>query len=104
MHPARSAISKTPPPTPNLLREDILLEAFEQAGKKVTEHVLDSILGAAGAAFRGHEFHYADVASQDPGEPLFTCSDARGCDLGPAGQARDRVMGSFIHLIDREAG
>jgi cobyrinic acid a,c-diamide synthase len=61
-------------------------------------------LGAAGAAFRGHEFHYADVASQDPGEPLFTCSDARGRDLGPTGQARDRVMGSFIHLIDREAG
>lgn len=50
MHPARSTISKTPPPTPNLLREDILLEAFEQAGKKVTEHVLDSILGATGAA------------------------------------------------------
>ena len=61
-------------------------------------------LGAAGAAFRGHEFHYSEVVEQGPGAPLFTCSDARGHDLGAAGLADGRVMGSFIHLIDREGG
>ncbi|MDP6572841.1 MAG: cobyrinate a,c-diamide synthase [Rhodospirillales bacterium] len=64
----------------------------------------DGALGAAGAAFRGHEFHYAEVVEQEPGAPLFTCSDARGGDLGPAGLARGRVMGSFVHLIDGEGG
>lgn len=59
-------------------------------------------LGAAGAAFRGHEFHYARVLGEGPGEPLFTASDAAGHDLGPAGLAVGPVMGSFIHLIDRE--
>ena len=64
----------------------------------------DGPLGAAGAAFRGHEFHYAEVVEQGPGAPLFTCSDARRHDLGPAGLARQRVMGSFVHLIDRDGG
>ena len=64
----------------------------------------DGPLGAAGAAFRGHEFHYAEVVEQGQGAPLFTCSDARGGDLGPAGLARGRVMGSFVHLIDGEGG
>ncbi len=59
-------------------------------------------LGAAGAAFRGHEFHYARILGEGPGEPLFTASDAAGNDLGPAGLAGGPVMGSFIHLIDRE--
>ena len=62
----------------------------------------DCPLGAAGNAFRGHEFHYARVLGEGPGEPLFTASDAAGQDLGPAGLAAGPVMGSFIHLIDRE--
>ena len=44
MHPARSLQSKPQAPTLNPLREDILLEGFEQAGKQVTEHVLDALL------------------------------------------------------------
>ena len=62
----------------------------------------DCPLGAAGAAFRGHEFHYARILGEGPGEPLFTAFDAAGQDLGPAGLAGGPVMGSFIHLIDRE--
>ena len=59
-------------------------------------------LGAAGTAFRGHEFHYVRVLGEGPGEPLFRASDAAGRDLGPAGLAAGPAMGSFIHLIDRE--
>ena len=62
----------------------------------------DCPFGAAGAAFRGHEFHYARILGEGPGEPLFTVFDAAGQNLGPAGLATGPVMGSFIHLIDRE--
>ena len=58
-------------------------------------------LGAAGAVFRGHEFHYSRVVSEQ-GEPLFTASGADGAALGGRGLAEGRVCGSFVHLIDRE--
>jgi cobyrinic acid a,c-diamide synthase len=58
-------------------------------------------LGAAGSAFKGHEFHYATVLEEGDEAPLFACRDAMGGDLGTVGAARGRVMGSFVHLIDR---
>ena len=57
--------------------------------------------GVAGAGFRGHEFHYARVLREDGDAALFRCADARGRDLGPAGRRVGRIMGSFVHLIDR---
>ena len=54
----------------------------------------------AGRAFRGHEFHYARTLREGPGEALFEAADALGRPLGPAGLARGRVAGSFMHLID----
>ena len=53
--------------------------------------------GACGAAFRGHEFHYATVMDEGAGEALFVCGDARGRALGAAGRRRGSVAGpSFI--------
>lgn len=64
--------------------------------------LLDSCrLGAAGARFRGHEFHYATTTATGGDAPLFTLADASGADLGPGGLRRGSVIGSFIHLIDR---
>jgi len=60
--------------------------------------------GAAGAHYRGHEFHYAETTSEGPGEPLFEAADAQSTVLGAAGLRAGNVMGSFIHLIDREQG
>ncbi len=60
-------------------------------------------LGARGAAFRGHEFHYATVVREGPGQPLFEAKSAAGADLGPSGCVDGTVAGSFIHLIDRAA-
>lgn len=57
-------------------------------------------LGAAGARFRGHEFHYARVIDEGSGTPLFRCADAAGADLGGVGRIAGRVAGSFVHLID----
>ena len=59
-------------------------------------------LGAAGAAFRGHEFHYTGVTREGPGQALFRAADAEGRDLGDVGLMDGTVAGSFIHLIDRE--
>ena len=58
-------------------------------------------LGGAGTGYRGHEFHYARVLREEGDEALFRCADARGRDLGPAGRRIGRIMGSFVHLIDR---
>ena len=62
----------------------------------------DSPLGAKGLCYSAHEFHYATVVTEGPGaNPLFTVTDAKGVDRGPAGLVAGRVAGSFIHLIDR---
>jgi cobyrinic acid a,c-diamide synthase len=61
----------------------------------------DTSLGAAGAAFRGHEFHYSTTTLED-GQALFQAADAEGTDLGPVGLVDGQVAGSFAHLIDRE--
>jgi cobyrinic acid a,c-diamide synthase len=58
-------------------------------------------VGAVGARFRGHEFHYASISAENGAQNLFACRDSEGTDLGPAGAVAGRVMGSFIHLIDR---
>ncbi len=58
-------------------------------------------LGPAGAAFRGHEFHYATQSDGEAPSALFRGRDAGGRDLGPLGARAGQVFGSFIHLIDR---
>ena len=61
-------------------------------------------LGPAGTAFRGHEFHYARVLGEEgpAATALFRAISAGGDDCGLAGQRRGNVVGSFLHLIDRE--
>lgn len=58
-------------------------------------------LGAAGAAYRGHEFHYATITAEDGTRPLFDAGTADGRDLGRCGARSGTVLGSFLHLIDR---
>jgi cobyrinic acid a,c-diamide synthase len=75
-------------------------------GYRRVSSLADSPLGDAGAAFRGHEFHYSAILTEGgdagPGRPLFQAADAEGSDLSSAGLVEGRVAGSFIHLIDRE--
>ncbi len=72
-------------------------------GYRDVELAGDTALGPSGAAFRGHEFHYATAVREDGANPLFACRDGNGEDLGPAGMVQGRVAGSFIHLIDGAA-
>jgi cobyrinic acid a,c-diamide synthase len=60
----------------------------------------DCALGRSGTLFRGHEFHYATIVEEGPGDPLFQASDAQGRRSFAAGLREGSVMGSFIHLID----
>ena len=62
----------------------------------------DTPLGAAGAVFRGHEFHYATITRQGAGTALFSVIGAADEHLGAYGLRQGSVFGSFIHLIDRE--
>jgi len=70
-------------------------------GYRSAWNLSDGPLGREGAGFRGHEFHYARVVREGGDEALFRCADARGRDLGPVGRRVGRIMGSFVHLIDR---
>ena len=67
-------------------------------------HASGGVLGKPGQRFRGHEFHYATTLNQSTSNPLFQSYDAAGNDLGLTGLSSGRVMGSFIHLIDRMDG
>jgi cobyrinic acid a,c-diamide synthase len=53
----------------------------------------------AGRVLRGHEFHYARVVAQ-PDQPLAEIRDAAGVSTAETGSRRDRVTGSFFHMID----
>jgi cobyrinic acid a,c-diamide synthase len=54
---------------------------------------------AAGRVLRGHEFHYARVVAQ-PDQPLADIRDAAGVPTAETGGRRDRVTGSFFHMVD----
>jgi cobyrinic acid a,c-diamide synthase len=64
--------------------------------------IADTPLGPVHTKLKGHEFHYATVTNEGPGQHLFEAADADGRKLGATGQAAGQVFGSFIHLIDRE--
>jgi len=58
-------------------------------------------LGPAGAAVRGHEFHYVQVVDPGADEPLADIADGQGNALGPSGGRRGHVSGTFFHAIAR---
>ncbi|MBN7787018.1 cobyrinate a,c-diamide synthase [Ponticoccus gilvus] len=56
----------------------------------------------AGAALRGHEFHYSTILDQ-PDAPLAAVADADGTPVPETGSVRGGVTGTFFHLIAGEA-
>jgi len=63
----------------------------------------DGPLGRADTVYRGHEFHFASERQGAGADALFACRDAAGVAHGRTGQRSGRVMGSFLHLVDRAA-
>ncbi len=70
-------------------------------GYREAELVADGPLGAAGARYRGHEFHFASLVGSEGESPLFRCRDALGAATGAMGGRAGTVMGSFLHLVDQ---
>jgi cobyrinic acid a,c-diamide synthase len=61
--------------------------------------VADGAFGTAGAAIRGHEFHYASLVDPGRDAPFAALTDAQGRDLGLAGGRRGGISGTFFHAI-----
>ncbi|WP_417769466.1 cobyrinate a,c-diamide synthase [Stappia sp.] len=63
------------------------------------------LLAHAGAPWQGrltgHEFHYSTLVREGEASRLFEARGATGASLGDVGLRVGRVMGSYIHLIDR---
>jgi cobyrinic acid a,c-diamide synthase len=59
----------------------------------------DSLLGPAGSALRGHEFHYATLIEAGHDEPFADLVDGESRPLGGAGARRGHVTGTFFHAI-----
>jgi cobyrinic acid a,c-diamide synthase len=74
-----------------------------QLGYRRLESLNASPLGRAGSRFTGHEFHYATIRDEGPGDALFSVLDSRNDPLSPAGRVSGNIAGSFIHLIDSAA-
>ena len=62
----------------------------------------DCVLGAAGTAIRGHEFHYATPLDEEEDEAFLSVFDGEGVKLGIGGRRRGNVTGTFFHAIARE--
>lgn len=81
--------------------ETSLADPRRHLGYRAATLLADAPFAASGAEFRGHEFHYATVTQIGTAPPLFRCRDSSGNDLGESGAAVGKVLGSFVHLIDK---
>lgn len=73
-------------------------------GYRTARLLSDTILGREGAVVRGHEFHYATLASSGDDESFAELCDGEGRTLGKSGGRRGRVTGTFFHAIAAAAG
>ncbi len=75
-------------------------ERRRHLGYRCATLLRDAPLGATGARFRAHEFHYATTVSEGAAEPLWAVADSQGRTLDRAGLRHGSAFGSFLHLID----
>jgi cobyrinic acid a,c-diamide synthase len=55
----------------------------------------DTVLGPAGTTFRGHEFHYSELADTPDVSPVYRSVGRAG--EGVEGWSRGNVLGSYVH-------
>ena len=63
----------------------------------------DGPLGKAGAAVRGHEFHYAQMTAPGTDAAFADLADGQGNPLPASGGRRGSVSGTFFHAIARDS-
>lgn len=74
--------------------------SFEDHKLHLGYRKLTPLAGPFHRTLMAHEFHYATTLKAE-GDALFTAEDAEGNALPPMGLARERICGSFAHLIDQ---
>ena len=67
-------------------------------GYRLAQTVSDNYFFAQGTRWRGHEFHYSRILDQ-PDQPLFSVTDAEAEPVPETGSVRDKVSGTFFHMI-----
>jgi cobyrinic acid a,c-diamide synthase len=68
-------------------------------GYRSARLIASGVLGRSGTLIRGHEFHYASLASAGGDEPFAHIADSGGRALDGAGGRRGNVTGTFFHAI-----
>jgi cobyrinic acid a,c-diamide synthase len=68
-------------------------------GYREARLLTDGMLGRTGSLIRGHEFHYATLASAGSDPSVLEMTDAQGKPLGASGGRRGHVSGAFFHAI-----
>ncbi len=68
-------------------------------GYRTARLLSDSALGHGGTIVRGHEFHYATLASAGSDEPFAEVTDSAGRAPALEGGRRGHVTGTFFHAI-----
>jgi cobyrinic acid a,c-diamide synthase len=84
----------------SLLPLDVTLEAgLCHTGYRDLRLASDGILGDAGTALRGHEFHFARLLSgAQAGTHAYSVHDVEGEPLGLEGWSTPTLLASFVHL------
>jgi cobyrinic acid a,c-diamide synthase len=67
-------------------------------GYRIAKPLDDGPLGRKGARLVGHEFHYASIICQEPGN-FADVTDASGVSLGASGHRNGQVTGTFFHVL-----
>jgi cobyrinic acid a,c-diamide synthase len=82
-------------PIETAMRASVRSLAYTEATLEV-----DSLWGRAGTVYRGHEFHYSEIASGDSGDgwqPAYAVR-RRGSEPTLEGLARGRILAGYVHL------
>jgi cobyrinic acid a,c-diamide synthase len=73
--------------------------SFAQRKLHLGYRQLATLGGILPKSLRGHEFHYASIVKEGDCDRLFTAKTAAGDALPAMGLRREKVMGSFAHII-----
>jgi cobyrinic acid a,c-diamide synthase len=73
--------------------------SFAQRKLHLGYRQLKTLGGPLPNRLRGHEFHYASITKEGDSDRLFAATTAAGDTLPAMGLRREKVMGSFAHII-----
>jgi len=76
-----------------------MLPRLKALGYREVQLTRDTIIGAAGAVLRGHEFHYSEMRGEPSAvEGIYRVAGRDGIERAVEGFVSHRTLGSYIHL------